>query len=128
MGKEKLCSYITVLAFVVVGTIRVSDSSAADDQRAFGPPAWVMEAWASGNPAVVPPNGPPAWVVEAWQSGANPPDYFSGGPPPGVLARHAAARELGLPGPPPDVVDRWENGEGFDLPGPPDFVLDLLGL
>ncbi len=125
MRKTKSIRVLPALAFVV-GTVAISvNAHAQKPAQAGGPPAWVLEAWESGEAPVVPENGPPAWVVEAWQNGERP--VRPNGPPPWIAARHEMAKELGLPGPPSEVIEAWENGEGFDLPGPPDFVLDLLG-
>lgn len=117
-------SKLIVLAFLI-GTVAVSANADAQKPAQAGPPAWVIEAWESGDAPVVPANGPPAWVVEAWQNGVQ--STRPDGPPPWIAARHSLALEIGLPGPPPEVIQAWENGEGFDLPGPPNFVLDLLG-
>lgn len=124
MQKMKSVRRLFALAFVV-GTATVSATAHAQKPAHDGPPAWVLEAWKTGEAPVVPANGPPAWVVETRQNGERP--QRPAGPPPWIAARHEMARELGLPGPPDEVTEAWDNGEGFALPGPPDFVFDLLG-
>lgn len=128
MRNTKSINVLLTLAFVA-GTAVVSKDANAQERpaqpEAAGPPAWVLEAWESGEAPVAPANGPPSWVVEAWQNGERPQRPV--GPPLWIARRHEMAKELGLPGPPAEVIEAWENGEGFDLPGPPDFVLDLFG-
>lgn len=129
MRRLKSICALMVLALVACTSGSSVDANAEDHRRQGeqnGPPAWVVEAWETGEAPIVPEAGPPAWVVEAWQDGERP--QRPTGPPPWVAARHEMAKELGLPGPPPEVVEAWENGEGFDLAGPPDFIRDLLEL
>ena len=126
MRNTKSIGALLALA-VVAGIAAFSVDANAQEKPAeteAGPPAWVLEAWESGEAPEVPVNGPPAWVVEAWKNGDRP--QRPAGPPPWIARRHEMARELGLSGPPAEVIAAWENGEGFELPGPPDFVLDLL--
>lgn len=118
---------MTVMAYGLAGTSVGAENGnlTPQDRNGDGPPEWVVEAWETGNPPVVPESGPPAWVVEAWSKGEAPqrPD----GMPPWVARRHAMAKEMGLPGPPDEVLEAWENGDGESLPGPPDFVRELFG-
>ena len=128
MRNPKSINVLLTLAFVAGIAVISADVNAQEkpaEAEKAGPPAWVLEAWESGEALVVPANGPPAWVVEAWQNGERPQRPV--GPPPWITARHEMARELGLSGPPAEVIEAWQNGEGFELPGPPDFVLDLFG-
>lgn len=124
MQATKSMRGVLVLA-MATGTIGLSGDTIAQEIPAnAGPPAWVVEAWESGNAPVVPVDGPPAWVVEAWQNGEMP--QRPSGPPAWVVARQEMANELGLPGPPPEVRQAWEDGVGFELPGPSSFIFDLI--
>ena len=126
MQKMKSCWIALAL---VAGISTISAEANAQEKPAdaveVGPPAWVLEAWETGEEPVVPANGPPAWVVEAWKNGERP--HRPAGPPPWITSRHEMAHKFGLPGPPAEVIQAWQNGGGFDLPGPPDFVLSLFG-
>lgn len=122
---------ITIHSLLAVALSTIAISSDANGQESgvrpatAGPPAWVLDAWDSGDSPEPPVYGPPSWVVDAWQSGERPARPI--GPPMWVLARQEMAQEFGLPGPPAEALEAWQNGEGFSLPGPPKFVFELFG-
>lgn len=127
--RKKMTSFSLLAMALVTATIAISSDAIgqerADRPATDGPPAWVLDAWESGDSPEPPAYGPPAWIVQAWQSGERPAQPM--GPPAWVLARQEMAKELGLPGPPAEVLEAWQNGEGFSLPGPPEFVFELFG-
>jgi hypothetical protein len=71
-----------VVVALLATTVLVAGHTAGNT-NAFGPPAWVVEAWENGEGFDLP--GPPDWVVE----GAEGPGF----------------------GPPAWVVEAWENGQ-----------------
>ncbi|TWU04758.1 hypothetical protein [Stieleria varia] len=126
--RTKITSFNGIALALVAAAITMSSDAngqqPTEKPAAAGPPAWVLDAWATGEVPIPPADGPPAWVVEAWQNGEQPSRPM--GPPPWSGARQEFAKEIGLPGPPVEVLEAWENGEGFSLPGPPDSVFELI--
>ena len=124
MRQERYTCHAMALVIGICVSSNLNAQEPTDQPTKAGPPAWVIEAWESGEVPMPPANGPPSWVVDAWRNGDGP--QRPAGPPAWIPARQEMAKELGLPGPPAEVIEAWKNGDGFDLPGPPDFVLDLF--